>query len=146
MLKTTGSSVVSASKVDIDEVVGGDDAGAKSGESIVKRKVGSITPTKIPVVYTNFANVFSPDLASELPERTGVNDYAMELVNAIEFIRLSKSPASAPIFFDWKSNGSLWLCIDYRSLNILIAISTLMAKTVKIAILSLTLLDKLGKI
>ena len=33
------------------------------------------------------------------------------------FIRLSKSPAGAPIFFDQKPNGSLRLCVDYRGLN-----------------------------
>ena len=146
MLKTTRSSVASASRVDDNEVVGGGDAGAESGGSIVERKVGSITPTKVPVVYTNFTNVFSSDLASELPKSTGVNDYAMGLVDVIEFIRPSKSPAGAPIFFDRKSDGSLRLCVNYRSLNILIAMLTLMAGTVKIAISSLMLLDKLGKV
>ena len=33
------------------------------------------------------------------------------------FIRPSKSPAGAPILFDWKSDGSLWLCVNYRGLN-----------------------------
>ena len=43
MLKTTGSSVASAFRVDDDEVVGGGGAaGAESGESILKRKLGSI--------------------------------------------------------------------------------------------------------
>ena len=146
MLKTTGSSVASAFRVNDDEVVGGGDARAKSDGSIVEQKVGSITPTKVPVIYTNFANVFSPDLASKLPKRTRVNNYTMELVNVIEFIRPSKSSTGALIFFDWKSDRSPWLCVDYRSLNILIAMSTLMAETVKIAISSLTLLDKLGKV
>ncbi len=29
------------------------------------------------------------------------------------FIRPSKSPAEAPILFDKKSDGSLYLCVDY---------------------------------
>ena len=33
------------------------------------------------------------------------------------FIRLSKSPAGAPILFDRKPDGSLRLCVDYRGLN-----------------------------
>ena len=33
------------------------------------------------------------------------------------FIRPSKSPAGAPILFDKKPDGSLWLCVDYRDLN-----------------------------
>jgi hypothetical protein len=33
------------------------------------------------------------------------------------FIRASSSPASAPILFVKKGNGSLWLCIDYWGLN-----------------------------
>ena len=66
-------------------------------------------PIKVPVEYADFA--FSPDLASELPEHTGINDYAIELVDANGFIRPSKSPAGAPILFDRKSDGSLRLCV-----------------------------------
>ncbi len=33
------------------------------------------------------------------------------------FIRLSKSPAGAPIFFDKRPDGSLRLCVNYRGLN-----------------------------
>ena len=36
MLKTTGSSIASAPRVDDDEVVGGGSAGAKSDKNIVK--------------------------------------------------------------------------------------------------------------
>ena len=31
--------------------------------------------------YTNFADVFSPNLVSKLPKHTGINDYAIKLVN-----------------------------------------------------------------
>ena len=68
------------------------------------------TPIKVPVKYANFADVFFPDLASELPKHTGINDYAIELVDANGFIRLSKLPTSTPILFDRKSDGYLQLC------------------------------------
>ena len=75
------------------------------------------TPRKVPVEYANFADVFSPDLAFELPEHTGIDDYAIELIDANGFIRPSKLPTSTPILFDRKSDGSFWLCVKYRSLN-----------------------------
>ena len=98
-------------------------------------------PRKIPVEYSDFADVFSPDLAFELPEYIGINNHAIELVDgqqppygpiyslepveletlkayietnlANRFIRPSKSPAGAPILFERKSDGSLRLCVDY---------------------------------
>ena len=85
--------------------------------------------------YIYFADVFSPDLASEFPEHTEINNHAIELVDSQQplygpiyslgpveletlkayietnlangFIRPSKSPAGAPILFDRKSDGSL---------------------------------------
>ena len=100
-------------------------------------------PTKVPVEYADFADVFSPDLASELFEHTGINDHAIELVDGQQppygpiynpgpveletlkayietylangFIRPSKSPAGAPILFDRKSDGSLRLCVWSRN-------------------------------
>ena len=36
---------------------------------------------KIPTEYLDFADVFSLDLASELPKYTGINDHAIELVD-----------------------------------------------------------------
>ena len=102
-------------------------------------------PTKVPAEYLDFADVFSPDLASELPEHTGINDHAIELVDGQQppygpiyslgpveletlkayietnlangFIRPSKSPAGTSILFDRKSNGSLRFCVDYQGLN-----------------------------
>ena len=53
-------------------------------------------PTKVSVEYADFADVISPDLASELPEHNGISDHAIELVDANRFIRPSKSPAGAP--------------------------------------------------
>ena len=99
-------------------------------------------PTKISAKYSDFVDVFSLDLASELSEHSGINNHATELVDGCQqppygliyslgpveletlkayietnlangFIRPSKSPAGAPILFDRKSDGSLRLCVDY---------------------------------
>ena len=107
--------------------------------------VANEAPTSIPTEYSDFADVFSPELASELPEHTGINDYTIELVDdqqppygpiyslgpveletlktyietklKNDFIRLFKSPVGAPILFDKKPNGSFRLCVDYQKLN-----------------------------
>ena len=99
------------------------------------------TSRKVLKKYVDFADVFSPDLASKLPKHTETINYAIELVDDLQppygpiyslepvkletlkafiktnlankFIRLSKSPAGAPILFDRKSNGFLQLCVDY---------------------------------
>ena len=101
--------------------------------------------TKVPTKYSDFADVFSPDLASELPEHTRINDHAMKLVDgqqppygpiyslelveletlkayietnlANRFIRPLKSPTDAPILFDRKLDGFFQLCVDYQGLN-----------------------------
>ena len=102
-------------------------------------------PTKVLTKYSDNVDVFSLDLASELPKYTGINNYAIELVKdqqpfykpiyslepveletlkayietnlANGFIRLSKSPPAAPILFKQKSDGFLQLCVNYRGLN-----------------------------
>ena len=102
-------------------------------------------PTKVPNEYSDFADVFSSDLASELPEYTGINNHAIELVNSQQppygpiyclgpvelktlkayietnlangFIRPSKSPADTLILFNRKSDGFLRLCVNYWDLN-----------------------------
>ncbi len=99
----------------------------------------------MPSNYTNFADVFSPKLAVELLEHTGINNHVIELVDNCQlpyglicsfrpveleilknyiktnlangFIRPSKSPTGVSIFFDKKLNGSLRLCVDYQGLN-----------------------------
>ena len=96
------------------------------------------TLPKIPIKYIDFADLFFLELASELLKHIGVNNYAIELVDTNRFIRPSKSPAGAPIFFDWKLDGSLVLIIE--ALIIFPAILVLMA------MIGLTLQDKLGKI
>ncbi len=102
-------------------------------------------PTKVPSEYIDFADIFLSKLAIELPEYTGINDHTIELADdwqpsygliyslgpmkleilkayieknlANGFIRPFNFPAGAPILFDKKPNGSLRLCVDYRSLN-----------------------------
>ena len=101
--------------------------------------------TKVSAEYLDFADVFSPDLASKLLKYIGIKNHAIELVNSQQlpygpiyslrpvelkilkayietnlangFIRLSKSSAGAPILFDRKSDSSLRLRINYRGLN-----------------------------
>ncbi len=95
--------------------------------------------------YADYADKFSPDLVMGLPENTGINKYAIELIEDKQpphrpiyslrpveldtlktyikthlktwFIRISKSPASALIFFDKKPDRNLHLYVDYRGLN-----------------------------
>ena len=83
--------------------------------------------------------------AAELPENTGINEYAIKLekgkqppfgpiysLGPVEletlkiyietnlangFIRPSKSPTGAPILFYQKPDGNLRLCVDYWGLN-----------------------------
>ena len=102
-------------------------------------------PTEILSEYTDYAYVFSTDLAMELPENTGINENAIELIKGKKlsygpiyslgsmeletlktyiktylktgFIRPSKSPTGASIFFDKKPDGSFCLCVDYPGLN-----------------------------
>ncbi len=38
-------------------------------------------PTEIPAKYSDYADVFSLDLAMELPENTGMNKHAIELID-----------------------------------------------------------------
>ena len=105
-------------------------------------------PTKVFAKYSDFADVFSLNLASELPKHIGINDHTIKLVDTQQslygpiyslglvelgtlkayietnlangFIRLSKSSTGAPILFDWKSDGFFQLCVNYQSLNNLI--------------------------
>ena len=101
--------------------------------------------TSIFIEYSNFTNVFFLELTLKFPEHTGINNHTIELVNnqqpfyrpiynlglveletlksyieinlANNFIRLSKSPVKATIFFNKKPDGSLQLCVDYQGLN-----------------------------
>ena len=116
-----------------------------SRKSQVSGLIAEEAPIKVPAEYSDFADVFSPVLTSELPEHIGINDHAIELVDGQQppygpiyslglveletlkayiktnlangFIKPSKSPAGAPILFDRKSDGFLRLCVDYQGLN-----------------------------
>ena len=91
--------------------------------------------------YSNYKNVFLAENVAELPEQTGMNDYAIKLENnkepffspiyslelveletlkiyvktnlANNFIHPLKSPAKVSIFFNQKPDDSLCLYIDY---------------------------------
>ena len=101
--------------------------------------------TEVPAEYSDYSNIFLAENVTKLPENIGINEHAIELeeikqppfgsiysLGQVElemlktyiktnlangFIRPSKFPVGASIFFDWKPNGSLRLCIDYQSLN-----------------------------
>ena len=95
--------------------------------------------------YSDFTDVFSEEKTLVLPERTKLNEHAIDLEDGKQppygpiyslgpveletlkayiethlktgIIRPSKSPAGAPIPFDKKPDGSLCLCVDYRGFN-----------------------------
>ena len=102
-------------------------------------------PTEVPAEYSDYSDIFLAENVAELPENTGINEYAIELeegkqppfgpiysLGPVEletlktyietnlangFIRPSKSLAGAPILFDRKPDGGLRLCVDYWGLN-----------------------------
>ncbi len=103
------------------------------------------TPSEVSGKYADFVDFFSPKLAAELLEYTGINDHTIKLVDdhqppydpiyslrameleilkayiennlASGFIKPFKSAAGAPILFDKKPDSSLRLCMDYQGLN-----------------------------
>ena len=105
-------------------------------------------PTKVLPEYADYVDVFSFDLAMELPENTGINEHAIKLqagkqplyrpiysLGPVEletlkiyikthlktwFFRLFKSPAGAPILFDKKPDSNFRLYVNYWGLNNLI--------------------------
>ena len=114
-------------------------------ETQISSLIAEVAPTEVPAKYSDFADVFSPDLATKLPGHTEFNTHTIDLEESKQppygpiyslgpveletlktyietnlangFIRPSKSPAGAPILFDKKPNGSLRLCVDYWGLN-----------------------------
>ena len=101
--------------------------------------------TKVLSKYADYIDIFSFNLAIELPKNTGINKHAIKLQDdkqppyrpiysqePIElktlkiyiethlktgFIQLLKSPAGASILFDEKPDSNFWLCINYWDLN-----------------------------
>jgi hypothetical protein len=59
---------------------------------------------------------FGPIYGLSEPELQALRDYLTENL-AKGFVQHSKSPASAPILFVKKKDGSFRLCVDYRGLN-----------------------------
>jgi hypothetical protein len=101
-------------------------------------------PTKLPVEYEEYRDVFEKKNADTLPQHRPY-DYGIEFqedaqppfgpiynlsqneLDALRdyldenltknFIQHSKSPAGAPILFVKKKDGSLRMCVDYRGLK-----------------------------
>ncbi len=97
--------------------------------------------TEFPAKYSDYPDVFSPELAMELLEHMGMNQYVIKLIDGKQspymliytlspveletlktyietqlktgFIQLSKFLAGTLIFFDKKPDGSLCLYMDY---------------------------------
>ena len=116
-----------------------------SREAQISALIQDKASTKVPPKYANYADVFSFDLAIELPKNTGINKYAIKLHDSKQpsygpiyslgpveleilktyikihlktgFIQSFKFSASAPILFNKKPNGSFWLCINYQGFN-----------------------------
>ena len=112
--------------------------------SIAYLKIGKAS-TKVSSKYANFANIFSPKLAVELPKYKGINNHTIKLVDNSQFsygfiyhlglikleilkiyiknnlgnnfIKLFKFLVRIPIFFKKKTNEGLRLCVNYQSFN-----------------------------
>ena len=110
-------------------------------------QIASLLTEKVKIIdkYSDSTKVFSEEKALVLPERTELNKHAIDLEDGKQppygpiyslgreelktlktyiethlktrFIRPSKSPAGAPIFFDKKPDDSFCLCVDYWGLN-----------------------------
>lgn len=104
-----------------------------------------MTLITIHLEYSNFVDVFCLKLVAEFPEHIKINNHTINLMNskqlsykpiyslasielktlktyiktniANRFIRFSKLPTDASIFFIPKHDGSLCPCVDYRDLN-----------------------------
>ena len=116
-----------------------------SREPQISGLIAKEAPIKVPAKYSDFADVFSSDLATKLPEQTEINTHVIDLEEgkqppygpiyslrsveletlktyiknnlANDFICPSKSPAGTSILFNKKPDRSLRLCVDYRGLN-----------------------------
>ena len=100
---------------------------------------------EIPIECFDYIDIFSINLAMELPENTGINKHAIKLIKRKQllykliyalslmeletlktyikiylkagFIQPFKSPIGAPILFDKKLDNIFYLYIDYQGLN-----------------------------
>ena len=106
-------------------------------------QIASLFAKKItfPTKYNDFVNIFLKESAEVLLKQIDINEHAIKLEEGTQppyrptysldlveleipktyietnlansFIRLSKSPAGAPILFIHKPDSSLRLCVDY---------------------------------
>ena len=102
--------------------------------------------TKVSVTYSNFADIFSLNLASKLPKYNGINNYTIELVDSQQllygpiynlepveletlkayikiyldnrFIKPFKLPVDTPILFDQTSKRSFQSCLTIKASTI----------------------------
>ena len=51
------------------------------GKPQISGLIAKKASTKVPAKYSDFADIFSQDLASKLLEHTGINDHTIKLVN-----------------------------------------------------------------
>ena len=114
-------------------------------EAQVRALIFNKAPSEVSAEYSNYSNVFSAENAADLPENTEMNEHTIKLeenkqplfrpiynlgpmesetlktyikTNLVNsFIRFSKSPAEAPILFDWKPNESFRFYMDYWDLK-----------------------------
>jgi len=88
---------------------------------LFKKAVAEVLPPhrsynhKIPL-QEGFMSLFGPLYALSKQELQALHQWIDENLSK-EFIRVSSSPAGAPILFVKKKDGSLRLCVDYRGLN-----------------------------
>ena len=88
---------------------------------LFKKAAASVLPPHRPYDHTiplkdGFAPPFGPLYSLSKPELQALRKWLDENLSK-GFIRASSSPASAPILFVKKKDGSLRLCVDYRGLN-----------------------------
>lgn len=116
-----------------------------SQTTLIATLIADKASIKVSSKYTDFVEVFLPKLAIELLQYMGINNYSIELVDDQQpsyspiyslglvefetfkayiknnpancFIRPSKLPAGASIFFNKKPDRSLRLCVDNQNLN-----------------------------
>jgi hypothetical protein len=90
------------------------DVFSKAGADILPNKRPH--DCSIPLKDESISPPFRPLYNLSIKELKVLKEYIDEMKEK-GFIRESKSPAGAPIFFTKKSDGSLRPCIDYRDLN-----------------------------
>ncbi|KAE8727650.1 RNA-directed DNA polymerase-like protein [Hibiscus syriacus] len=74
-------------------------------------------PDMVSYILAKFKDVMPIELPKKLPpKREEMRRQLKDLLDA-RYIRPSKSPYGAPMLFQKKHDGSLWICIDFQTLN-----------------------------